>query len=379
MTAWIRAIVLLSLFLVKTLCWQLQPISNSIRPSFAINSYQKTLESVTVLSPALKMRVSEYMDRRMSEFIVDPETQLLRYDYSEIINQYNQSLYVKGSETSKIGGIKQESLLIDMFKPAGWYKDTTTKLDSTIPVVPHPFSYAELKKYGLESLSDDVTNFGGPIAFGRMIGIDWVEPEIPKAPVDESLRPRTEVTFLLDMRGSLRLGNSLDEQLSLAEGMNMERVKEDLAEKESFQDSAAGNSNPALMEADYRDKYAKSEKRPATRLSDQQVFEQRQQILRERRNKISLSSLERAHVSLMCASGAIGFGRTSHELVDLGKFPGEVLPAFQLVFAALVIASIISSVSTVPISQSKGLNPAVWVLRSLMGGPSTVNEIRAVI
>lgn len=369
---------LFSLFYDETLSWQLQP-PNTSRLPFAIHSYQQSLDTLTTISPSLKGRITDYMDRRMSEFIVDPETQLLRYNYTEILNQYNQSLYVKVGEAPKAGVAKQGNLLLDMFKPAGWYKDTVIKHDSSIPVVSHPFSYAELKKFGFESLSDDVTNFGGPIAFGRMIGIDWIEPDIPTAPVDESLRPRTEVTFLLDMRGSLRLGNSLDEQLSLAEDMNMERVKEELAEKETFLDQVAASNTPALMEADYRDKYAKSEKRPSTRLSDQQVQQQRHKILLERRNKISLSLLERVHISFICVSGAVGFGKTSHELVDLGKLPDEVLPAFQLIFAALVIASVVSSVSTVSISQSKGLNPAVWIIRSLMGGPSTVNEIRAVI
>lgn len=117
--------------------------------------------------------------------------------------------------------------------PSGWFKDDFAlelgrRTDKRAPKVAHPLSNAELKKYGFSMLSDSVIHYGGPYAVGDKLAIDWIEPEVAKEVWDESLRSVRTTTYAMDFSGNLALGSRLEDKLSLADGMDMAEVKEQI-------------------------------------------------------------------------------------------------------------------------------------------------------
>jgi hypothetical protein len=71
---------------------------------------------------------------------------------------------------------KKESSFFDMVKPSGWFRDEAeielqARMDSNIPLIPHPLSFSELQKYGYESLSSHIMNLGSPHVVGQAVGI----------------------------------------------------------------------------------------------------------------------------------------------------------------------------------------------------------------
>ena len=85
-----------------------------------------------------------------------------------------------------------------MFKPSGFYRDETPeearlreevkkgpmgrldrvlRPDSRALKVPHPLSFIELKRHGFADLVTPVVEMGGPFEVGKVIGIEWDEPE----------------------------------------------------------------------------------------------------------------------------------------------------------------------------------------------------------
>ena len=85
-----------------------------------------------------------------------------------------------------------------MLRPSGFYRDETPeeallreevrkgpmgrldrilRPDSRSQKVPHPLSFSELKRHGFADLVTPVVDLGGPFEVGRIMGIEWVEPE----------------------------------------------------------------------------------------------------------------------------------------------------------------------------------------------------------
>ena len=122
---------------------------------------------------------------------------------------------------------------LGMLAPSGWFKDNEAidlrrRSDKRLPTEFHPLSYLELKACGFDHLIEIIIELGGPVVVGQRIGINFIEPK-REYKEDESLRPVRSETFALDMRGSLKLGSSLDDRLDAAASLNLEEIKANIA------------------------------------------------------------------------------------------------------------------------------------------------------
>jgi hypothetical protein len=134
---------------------------------------------------------------------------------------------------------------LEMLQPSGFFRDETPAQarireekkrgpmarferivagDSRIPKQPHPFSFIELERHGFSDLISPIVELGGPHEVGRMVGLDWIEPEEEEYQVDESKRPTRIESYGLNIRGSLALGASFEDKMEAAEQLNLEEV-----------------------------------------------------------------------------------------------------------------------------------------------------------
>ena len=162
----------------------------------------------------------------------DIETEINNYlDYKRALSLAGSAL--SPSDMDDIGSYDNP---LAMFIPSGWYKDNDAidlrkRSDKRLPTEFHPLSYLELRACGFEHLIDIIIEFGGPMVVGEKIGILFVEPKrVYKE--DESLRPVRTESFALDMRGSLQLGQSLDDKLEAAAQLDLGKIKANMAAKQ---------------------------------------------------------------------------------------------------------------------------------------------------
>lgn len=134
---------------------------------------------------------------------------------------------------------------LEMLQPSGFFRDETPEqariraekkkgpmarferivaADCRIPKQPHPLSFIELERHGFSDLISPIVELGGPHEVGRLVGLDWIEPEEEEYEVDESKRPKRVESYGLNIRGSLALGASFEEKMEAAEQLNLGEV-----------------------------------------------------------------------------------------------------------------------------------------------------------
>ena len=124
----------------------------------------------------------------------------------------------KKMDLPPLAAIEKQTAL-DMVQPSGWYKieseeDLKRRSDNRLPRAPHPLSYIELERHGFaDSLMEPIMSLGGPHMVGRLLDIDWREPEPEKW--DENLKPVREERYALDFQGSLKLGAALEDDMGM--------------------------------------------------------------------------------------------------------------------------------------------------------------------
>ena len=223
----------------------------------------------------------------------------------------------------------------------GWYRDEeeiarTKTYDASIPIVAHPLSFIELEKYGYERLSDQIVNLGGPFIAAAAIGFEWEEPKFITV-WDENLRPVRTKTFNLDMSGSLGLGGSLEDKLSAAADMDMQKLKEaadkkargvgqgEYSSSSSSSFSYSDTNGPGVR--DYKEDFSKVT--PAWKGTGEQ----------EQGLKNPFANINRSSFLAVTVLLALGFGRTTAELITTYQLgPSELLIVKGVCSAASIFA-----------------------------------------
>ena len=176
--------------------------------------------------------------------------------YSASIEDYRRRIdeYLSARTRMKLSPITESALKraaggessgLDMLQPSGFYRDETPEkarfreekrrgpmarferivaADARIPKQPHPLSFIELERHGFSDLISPIVDLGGPHEVGRMIGLNWIEPEEEEYEVDESKRPKRVESYPFDMKGSLALGGAFEEKMEAAERLNLAEV-----------------------------------------------------------------------------------------------------------------------------------------------------------
>lgn len=259
---------------------------------------------------------------------------------------------------------------LEFIKPKGWYKDLAeadlkARSDSRIPKYLHPLSYVELKRFGFDNLIEEIMAKGGPQVYGSSIGIEWIEPEDEKVIWDEQLRPVREETFNLDMRGSLSLGSSLEEELEQAAFIDLQKLKE-----EKVDDGYIEYTSGVQVGIDYQDpnwKKAQLKKR------GKWVDENKVQIPKSER--FSLDGSQRIYLIFTIAVNAFSYGHATKDLIDKNVIPSTLIETSSLASLILLTMSISSIVVNVIKSKEKKRNVFNWGMKGLLGGPFTVFQL----
>ena len=299
---------------------------------------------------------------------------------SDLVNRIREYLEVRNStpienviEGSSIPE-KPEYNFLSMFKPSGWYRDEAAldleaRSDKRVPKILHPLSYIELRKYGFEDLQLPIIELGGPYVVADLIGLDWVEPELPPEVWDESLWPTRQLFYALDFRGSLLLGDALEERLSLAEGMDLEELKAEIQSnlKRNVTYASIGNDNLNYL---YNTKQLKSKSSPYPSVPaiSQIDFSDR----------FNLPIPQRVYLTTTSFLLAFAWGHATSDLMAIVDIPGAlfVVEVARVLSLTLLASSAVSAAAAVPLSGSKGRNQAVWLWKALLGGPLAVSQLR---
>jgi hypothetical protein len=206
-------------------------------------------------------------------------------------------------------------------QPSGWYRDEYTldlkkRSNPNTPRTPHPLSFNELQKYGYDYLTEAILELGGPSVVAKAIGYEWSPPEIPKEQIDPSRIPVRTKDSALDIRGSLRLGNTLDENIDSASTIDMGKLKQDLEAKreqeemyEEFMRMNPDGDFDAAMNNDYASARGKKGYIP---------YKAPVKIIRKS-ERWTLTGGQRAFLLSATASVSLAYGRASNELALQGK------------------------------------------------------------
>jgi hypothetical protein len=279
------------------------------------------------------------------------------------------NLYLKEKERLKLPPLEiddsNEPSPLEMFRPSGWYRDEAEvdlkkRADQRIPKYLHPLSYIELERHGFKKLVNAVMELGGPHEVGKMINLDWNEP-IESFISDESKRPKREISYSLDVKGSLLLGGALDEKLSAAENMDLTKLKRSIDSKNTF---GASEGNNRYNGEDYLE-WRKNVKRKAV-------------IIKPLEEKFSMSYQQRLFFVLMLFTTASAYGHATADIIALDKW-GSFGPTFkeisQLLSTILCASSIFSAIASVIKGKEKNRNPVIWAVKGFLGGPISYAEL----
>mmetsp|Transcript_25619 Transcript_25619/g.36750 ORF Transcript_25619/g.36750 Transcript_25619/m.36750 type:complete len:336 (+) Transcript_25619:3-1010(+) len=314
---------------------------------------------------------------------------------SEVLNRLNEYLsmrpteIIEVAEPIKISKVPKKSEapagydFLAMFKPSGWYKDAVAldleaRSDKRVPRTLHPLSFIELKKYGYEDLSPIIMELGGPYVVSDLIGFDWKEPELPQEVWDEDLRPRREEFYALDFRGSLLLGGALEDRLSLAENLDLEDLKSQIAE--------VARSNSSNLNSNFKDNanfiYNSSPRKSKSTNSDSLIEEMDKMDSTERFN---LLPNQRIYLVTLTAMFALGFGHASQDfhsiLMDINPKSADVVQyvsdAAKVLSIVLITSSAISAGLSLQLSQNLFRKQELWFLKSLLSGPTALSQLKS--
>jgi hypothetical protein len=297
-------------------------------------------------------------------------------EYMVIRSQNSTSNFILNATIvtqNRDGREKKKENPLAFVKPSGWYKDEVEidlkkRSDNAVPRVLHPLSNVELKKYGFADLTDSIIYYGGPYSVGEQVGIDWVEPDIPKEIWEEALRPVRTITYNLGVTGSLRLGSALDDTLALAEGMDLGELKERL----SIKKLQNVTSTPIASVEDPQYKTTGVSKPVASPLDANT-----ERIRLEER--FTLNTLQRLNFGSVCLLNAIAWGRASQDMIAnhiLGDGTGSLIDVIKVVAIGVLVVDGGSAAVTTFTAKSKNRNQLVWLMKALFGGVFAVTELK---
>lgn len=252
-----------------------------------------------------------------------------------------------------------------------------------VETAPNPFDYDELTKYGYGHLATPIMKAGGRFAM-----YDLLEMEAP--PVISKPKPKSAAKLVIDRTGEtdkarysgLKLGQVLDDSLQ-AEALQAAQKKivagEDLRpklEEEMFERPFADRRNvgPTLTPdwtPERLDEWGKQQGKAIAWARKAREG----QFVKDPLETLDLELPQRIYSLVTALLASIAFGRSTQSLLDQfdSSFSTEI---FRIPAAALVIASLGSSV--ISSVQAGGLNRSrlVWFIKGLLGGPLTVSQLR---
>lgn len=280
----------------------------------------------------------------------------------------------------------------EMFRAAGWYKDKSKeqlqeRASKRTPKRPHPLSFVELKKFGYESLSAQITAYGGPHVVGLKIGLDWQEP---REVWDERIQPRITDSYTLGgVKGELKLGGSFEEQLKAAEEIDLDQLKQAISELKMKQQQGPSSASAAAADGDSGVEYNTDvAARRARRL--QELNRRYQEAQEAQRERFSLTGSERLNLALVSLVGAAGWGRALNAVAQNDQRQQQqllrgllhvdtallstVLQDAKAAAALLLAVNIVSAVAAPLIAGRSGKTQWIWSLKGLFGGAVTIVE-----
>ena len=294
------------------------------------------------------------------------------------------------AEVNSTSSFDYESFVnpLEMFKPTGWYKDEVTlelqsRSDKTIPKVLHPLAFAELQRFGFDNLSTPIMSLGGPHEVGSKLGVIWVEPVIEKTIYDEEKKIAMTTTYLLDTRGSLKLGGASDEMIETAAAeLDLNALKKVIKQREDgslYGTEASRRADSFERDADGQIDYTAS-KAPLKKKSSYVLTESKT----PKSERFSLNGGQRFYMSVTCLTAAFAHGRATQELLISGTnsfgLDLSALPKFvalsTVISNVLILLAIASSSYSFKTAGLKNRNALVWTVKGLLGGPTTARQLR---
>jgi hypothetical protein len=277
---------------------------------------------------------------------------------------------------------------LEMFKPTGWYKDEVTlelqsRSDKTIPKVLHPLAFAELQRFGFDNLSTPIMSLGGPHEVGSKLGVIWVEPVVEKTIYDEEKKIAMTTTYLLDTRGSLKLGGASNEMIETAAAeLDLNALKKVIKQREDgslYDTEASRRADSFERDADGQIDYTAS-KAPLKKKSSYVLTESKT----PKSERFSLNGGQRFYMSVTCLTAAFAHGRATQELLlsgtnsfglDLSALP-KFVALSTVISNVLILLAIASSSYSFKTAGLKNRNALVWTVKGLLGGPTTARQLR---
>ena len=320
---------------------------------------------------------------------------------------------------------------LEFIQPSGWYKDKNkldieSRSDKTTPLYAHPLSISELKKYGYESLSPIILNYGGPYKVGNMLNITWRDP-IRKRKV-------IKVTVKQQQPGQLSLGSSFDSNLDeTASLLNLEDIKSKTIENDDDDDDEwievdeYGNSinninRPFGIEdqqfgMDYTDwnmnnnniNNVKISKRSNNGKSNNRIIEEDREKEKNKAlyndEKFRLQGFERVYASFVLLIGTFGYGRATQDLIS--QLQGgtsstsiststintnnliinslshsitssslvDIVEGFKIAFPLLICFSIVCSLKSGQVAKTNNRDVPIWTIKAFLGGPQVLLKL----
>lgn len=273
----------------------------------------------------------------------------------------------------------------EMYKQSGWFVDkreVDLKKRMDTRGVPHPFSYAELKKYGFERLYDQIVSLGGAYAVASAIGYKWTEPKQIEEIWTEDQRPINDESFALDMKGSLSLGGALEDKLSEASLMDIESLKESLSksrEKESIEDS--NQMTRELNESAFDDVSSyKNNRKVSSKSYNSKRFQKSLEIQNNvesivKIDKFSLSLAERSFTIFSLLSFSVAHGRATDMLPLSIEYIHSIIDISEVVSLFMIGLSIASATLATRLANEKQRDKIIWGVTGLFGGPLVISRI----
>ena len=219
------------------------------------------------------------------------------------------------------------SLYYTLILYTGWFKDKVqldiiNRSDKTAPIITHPLSYIELKKYNYDYLTPTILSLGGPESVGDILQIKWTKPKIEKI-----LPPRKVIVE--NKAGKLSLGSSFEsllddnkiinmDMLQLKQTVNLRRLEEEDEKTDTTQNSDLSSSENGI---DYSTlKYRKSINKTSKTIKSIENNKNNKltniDIYYTKEEKFKLIGYERLYTIIVLVTASFGFGHATYDLLD---------------------------------------------------------------
>ena len=210
----------------------------------------------------------------------------------------------------------------------GWFKDKVkldilNRSDKTAPIITHPLSYIELKKYNYDYLTPTILSLGGPESVGDILQIKWTKPKIEKI-----LPPRKVIVE--NKAGKLSLGSSFEsllddskiinmDMIQLKQTVNLQRLEEEDEKIDTPQNSDPPSSENGI---DYSTlKYRKSINKTSKTIKSIENNKSNNKLTNIdiyyiKEEKFKLIGYERLYTIIVLLTASFGFGHATYDLLD---------------------------------------------------------------